>query len=74
MNKAFLEISQNSQENTCARVSFLMKLQAEAFIKKETLAQEFSCEFWEISKNTFFWLNTADGCFWSLKAGSHLAS
>ena len=25
---AFLEISQNSQENTCARVSFLIKLQA----------------------------------------------
>ena len=24
------------------------------FIKKETLAQEFSCEFCEISKNTFF--------------------
>ena len=24
----FLEISQNSQENTCARVSFLTKLQA----------------------------------------------
>ena len=23
------------------------------FIKKETLAQVFSCEFWEISKNTF---------------------
>ena len=36
----FLEISQNSQENTCARVSFLLKLLAEAcsFIKKETLA------------------------------------
>ena len=31
-NKVFLEISQNSQENTCARVSFLIKL-----IKKETL-------------------------------------
>ena len=29
--------------------------QAEAwnFIKKETLAQVFSCEFYEISKNTF---------------------
>ena len=40
-----LEISQNSQENTCARVSFLIKLQ--------TLAQVFSCEFCEISKNTF---------------------
>ena len=26
--KVFLEISQNSQENTCATVSFLIKLQA----------------------------------------------
>ena len=26
--KVFLEISQNSQENTCARVLFLIKLQA----------------------------------------------
>ena len=26
--KVFVEISQNSQENTCARVSFLIKLQA----------------------------------------------
>ena len=26
MKKVFLEISQNSQENTCARVSFLIKL------------------------------------------------
>ena len=52
----FLEISQISQENTCVRVSFLIKLQAAAcnFIKKETLAQVFSCEFCEISKNTFF--------------------
>ena len=25
-----------------------------SFIKKETLAQVFSCEFLEISKNTFF--------------------
>ena len=24
------------------------------FIKKETLAQVFSCEFWEIFKNIFF--------------------
>ena len=51
-----LEILQNSQENTCAKFSFLIKLQAETcnFIKKETLAQVFSCEFCEISKNTFF--------------------
>ena len=28
VKKVFLEILQNSQENTCARVSFLIKLQA----------------------------------------------
>ena len=39
----FFKISQNSQENT-----FLN------FVKKETLAQVFSYEFCEISKNTFF--------------------
>ena len=52
--KVFLEISQNLLKNTCARVSFLIKLEACNFIKKETLAQVFSCEFCEISKNTFF--------------------
>ena len=50
--KMFLEISHNSQENTCPRVSFLIKLQAPP--KKETLAQLFSCEICEITKNTFF--------------------
>ena len=28
VKKVFLEISQNSQENTCARISFLIKVQA----------------------------------------------
>ena len=50
----FLEISQNSQENICARDSFLIKLQASVFIKKETLAQVFSSEFCKIFKNIFF--------------------
>ena len=56
VKKVLLEISQNSQENACARVSFLIKLQAGAcnFIKKDTLAQVFSCEFCKISKNSFF--------------------
>ena len=55
VKKVFLEISQNSQENTCARTSFLIMLHASAsnFIKKETLAQVFSWEFSEISKSTF---------------------
>ena len=52
--KLFLEISQNLQENTCARVSFLIKLQASCIhIEKETLTHMFFCGFWEISKNTF---------------------
>ena len=53
VKKVFLEISQNSQENTCARVSFSIKLQVCNFIEKETLALVFSCKFHEISKNTF---------------------
>ena len=47
VKKVFLNISQNSKENTCARVSFLIKSQA------KTLAQVFACEFCEISRNTF---------------------
>ena len=45
----FVEISQNSQENTCARVSNKIKL-----FKKETLAQVFYSEFCKISKSFFF--------------------
>ena len=48
--------TKSSQENNCARVPFLLKLQAYKrciFIKKETLAQVFFCEFCEISKDTF---------------------
>ena len=57
-NGVFLKISQNSHENTFARVSFLIKLQACAcnFIKKEALAKVFSCEICEILKNTFFYI------------------
>ena len=53
--KVFLEILQNSQENS-ARVSFLIKLQVLVcnFIKKESLAQVFPFEFCKISKNNFF--------------------
>ena len=56
VKKVFLEISQTSQENTCVRVSFLIK---SFFIKKDTLVQVFSCKFCEIFKNTFsyvWWL------------------
>ena len=48
VKQVFLEISQISQENICCQT------QACNFIKKETLAQVFSCEIREIYKNTFF--------------------
>ena len=66
VKKMFLNIMQNSQENNCATVCFLIKLQASAkvsffkpqagnFIKKETLAQVFSGKFCIIFKNTLFY-------------------
>ena len=54
--KVFLEISQNSQEKTCVKVSFLIKLRAwglQLYWKRDTVTV-FSCKFGEISKNTFF--------------------
>ena len=67
VKELFLEISQNSQENNNARVSFLLKLQTRPatlvkkrlgqacnFSKKETLPQVFSCEFCEIFHKFFF--------------------
>ena len=62
--KVFLEISQNRQENTCARVSFLIKLQALGRLR-QALAQAFSCEFCEISKNTFLQSTFGGLLLWS---------
>ena len=55
LKKVFLKTSQNSHIKTPARFSFLIDYSSEAcnFIKRETLAQVLSCEFCEISKNTF---------------------
>ena len=48
-----------TEKHLFARVSFLMKLQAQDLQfylkKKKSLVQVFSCEFWEISKNTFLY-------------------
>ena len=56
LKKLILKFTQNSRVNTCATVSFSIKLQISAgnFIKKETLTRVFSCEFCEFFKNTFF--------------------
>ena len=47
VKNVFLEISQNSQKTAVPEFLFLKK--------KETLAQVFSSEFWEVSKNTFYY-------------------
>ena len=59
VRKVFLKISRNSQKNNCARVSFLIKFTGLRpttynFIKKETLAQVFSCEFAKFLRTPFF--------------------
>ena len=49
------KIQQYWQESTCAWVSFLScRSQVYNLIKKETLAQRFSCKFLKMFKNTFF--------------------
>ena len=63
IKKLFLKFSQNSQENTHARVSFLIKLQAWGLTQLQTLAQV-SCEFYKSFKNTFFYRTPPDDCFW----------
>ena len=58
IKKGVLKISQNSLENTCARVSFLVKLLA-------CWPEVFFCESCEISKNTssteHLWTTASDG-------------
>ena len=60
MKKVFLKILQNSQENTRVRDSFLIN----DFIKKESLAQVFSCEFAKFLRTPFF----TEHLYWLLLA------
>ena len=65
VKKVFWKISQNSQESTYSRISFLIKLQAGLTLQlyqKKALSQVFSCKFWEILK-TFFLQSNSGGCF-----------
>ena len=49
----FLEILKNSQENTCARVSFLKKLQAATLLKKRLWHRCFHVNFEKFSRTPF---------------------
>ena len=51
------------ETSTVKKKGIQRKPEACNFIKKETLAQVFSCEFCEISKNTFSYRTPLDDCF-----------
>ena len=65
----FWKISQNSQDDICVRVSFLITLQsceACSFIKKETSTQVFSCEVFKIFKYTIFTEHLPTTASWNI--------
>ena len=65
VKKLFLEISQNSQESPCVKVSFLIKLLARSatLLKRRLWHRCFSVNFGKFLVTTFL-QNTSDGCFW----------
>ena len=66
--KLFLRISQNFQASTCARVSFLIKLQALGLnlnlLKKRVWHWYFSVNYARFLRTPFL-LNTSGSCFWN---------
>ena len=67
VKKVLLKISQNSQENTCARVSFLIKLKAppKTLLNMKLCHRRFSANFGTFLRIPFLW-NTSGGCSYSL--------
>ena len=71
--KVFLEISQNSQENTCARVSFSIKLQAlglQLYLKKGLWHRCFPVNFVKYLRTPFL-QNTSERllqALWNIEA------
>ena len=63
LEKVFSEISQNSQENTCGKVSFLIKLQAEA--TASDLSRVFSWRFLVYFISTEKWDEKREIPWWS---------
>ena len=67
VKKLFLKISQNSLTNTCARVSFLTKLQNSGrpvtLLKKRLLHRCFPFNFAKYQRTPFLTEHLSDGCF-----------
>ena len=58
VKKVFLEISQSLQENTCARISFLIKLKPATLLKTRLWYRCFPVNFVKLSR-TLFLQNTS---------------
>ena len=68
VKKMFLKISQNSQENTCARASFSIKLQASGLqlhLKRDSGTVIFLLILRNFQERLFS-QTTSSGCFWKL--------
>ena len=66
IKKVFLEISQNSQENTCTRVSFFNKvagLRPVTLLKERVWHRCFPVNFAKFVEHLFL-QNTSGSCFW----------
>ena len=70
MKNVFLEILQNSQENACARASFLIKVQASGkpatLLKRRLWHRSFPVNFAKFLLKLFS-KNTSRGCFLSFR-------
>ena len=68
IKKVVLEISQNSQESTCARDSFLIKLQAwpSTLLKKSLWHRCFPVNYAKFLRTPFL-QNSSGGCFCKLQ-------
>ena len=53
VKKVFLEISQNSQENACGRVSFLIKIIIKSLLKKRLWHRRFPVNFAKFLRTPF---------------------
>ena len=68
VKKVFLKISQNSEENTCTRVSFLIKLKASGLqlYKKRDSSTGFFLRILRIFYKHLLVQNTSGGCFYTI--------
>ena len=60
----FLNISQSSQENTCVRVPFLIKLQAWSLKSTSSLKERLWYRYFPVNLRRLFLQNTSGGCFY----------